>query len=119
MKFSEFAKYVIIPIAVMLFLVAMLRPLCIENGECDYLKLWFFVGIPFGIQRLFVWVIPSGCDLSETMGVLSINVIVGGIIGGIVIIWKLLVAAIYSVKAAVAVMIWIVRKMMGRSGRAS
>jgi len=118
MKVSEFVKNVIIPVAATLFLVAMLRPLCMENGECDYLKLWFFVGIPFGIHRMFVWVIPTGYGISETMGILSINVIVGGIIGAVVVMCKMLLAAVYSVKAAVAVVVWIVRKLMGKPGRA-
>lgn len=29
------------------------------NGECDYLKLWLFMGVPFGICRMFFWIIPK------------------------------------------------------------
>jgi len=42
------------------FLAVLFRPLCMENGECDYLSLWWFMGIPFGIHRMFFWVIPKG-----------------------------------------------------------
>lgn len=99
MKLSEFVKYVMVPVITVLLLVAFLRPLCIENGECDYLKLWFFMGIPFGIQRMCVWIIPRGYDIGGTVGILFINVLVGGVIGGIVIIYRLLMAALYLVKA--------------------
>ena len=46
MKISEFVKKVVIPVVSALFLAALFRPLCMENGECNYLNLWWFMGIP-------------------------------------------------------------------------
>lgn len=70
MKISEFVKKVVIPVVSALFLAALFRPLCMENGECNYLNLWWAMGIPFGIHRMFFWVIPKNYDLGETMGIL-------------------------------------------------
>lgn len=118
MKVSEFLKYVAVPVVSALFLAVLFRPLCMENGECDYLSLWWFMGIPFGIHRMFFWIIPKGYDIGSTVGILFINVLVGGVIGGIVLVWRLLAAAVYLVKAVVAVIRWTVKKMAGKPCRA-
>ena len=114
MKVSEFVKRVVIPVVSALFLAALFRPLCMENGECNYLNLWWAMGIPFGIHRMIFWVIPKNYDLGGTMAILFLNLLVGGVIGGIVLVWRLLVAAVYLVKAAAAVVRWIFRKLIGK-----
>ena len=118
MKASEFIKRVAIPVVSAVFLAVLFRPLCMENGECDYLSLWWFMGIPFGIHRMFFWVILKGYDIGGTVGILFINVLVGGIIGGIVLVWRLLVTAVYLVKAAAAVARWTGKKLAGKPCRA-
>ncbi|EOS38926.1 hypothetical protein C808_02243 [Lachnospiraceae bacterium M18-1] len=115
MKISELVKYVIVPVLTAMFLAALFRPLCMENGEYDYLKLWWFMGIPFGIHRMFLWVVPKGYDIGGSIGVLVINVLIGGVIGGIVLVWRLAVATVYLVKAVVSGSIWIIRKAIGRT----
>lgn len=65
MKINKFVKCVFVPMISALFLAALFRPLCVENGEYDYLKLWFFVGIPFGIYRMFLWFIPKDYDTKK------------------------------------------------------
>ena len=118
MKASEFIKRVVIPVASAVFLAALFRPLCIENGECDYLSLWWFMGIPFGIHRMFFWVIPKGYDIGGTVGILFLNVLAGGVIGGIVLAGRLLLAAVYLAKAVAAIISRTVRKLTGKPCRA-
>lgn len=79
MRVYEFAKKVIAPVAAAMFLAALFYPLCVENGVCDYLKLWVLMGIPFGVHRMFICVIPKGFDLGGTIGILVINLLVGGV----------------------------------------
>lgn len=114
MKVSEFVKCVIIPVVSALFLSALFRPVCMENGECDYLKLWLFMGVPFGICRMFFWIIPKGYDIGGTVEILFINVLVGGVIGGIVLVWRLIAAVAYLVKTVIAVAEWTGRKLTGK-----
>lgn len=92
---SNFLKRVIFPVGAAVFLAWLLRPLCMENGQCDYLKLWLLMGIPFGIQRMFVWLVPGNFDLGGSIGVFVFNLLIGGVIGGIVLAWRLTMAAIY------------------------
>lgn len=102
MRMSEFVKKVIAPVGAAIFLTAMFYPLCVENGQCDYLKLWMFVGIPFGVHRMFLWIIPKGFDIGGTVGVLVFNLLIGGVIGGIILTGRLVLAAFYLAKAIAA-----------------
>ena len=113
MKASEFTKKALVPVVSALFLAALLRPLCMTGGKCDYLKLWFYMGIPFGIHRMFAWIIPKGYDIGGSIGILAINLLIGGVIGGSVLLWRLVMALAYLVKATVSGSIWIIRKMGG------
>ena len=83
MRISEFMKKVIVPVGTAVFLGALFYPLCVEQGQCDYLKLWMFVGIPFGVQRMFLWIIPRGFDIGGTVGMFVFNLLIGGVIGGL------------------------------------
>lgn len=51
MRMHELVKKVIVPVGAAVFLAALFYPLCVDHGQCDYLKLWMFVGIPFGVHR--------------------------------------------------------------------
>lgn len=50
-----------------------------KDGATNYFYVWLCCGIPFGIRRMFVWLIPRGFDLSGTVGVVALNFIVGGL----------------------------------------
>lgn len=98
MRIGEFLKKVVFPIGAAVLLTALFYPLCVEKGMCDYLKLWILAGIPFGVHRMFVWVIPKGFDIGGTVGVLVMNLLVGGMIGGVVLVWRLALAVFYLAK---------------------
>ena len=44
---------------------------------------------------MFIWLVPFGHDITFTIGIFAVNIIVGGIIGIFVLAWKLVVAAWY------------------------
>lgn len=114
MKAGEFLKRVVFPIGATLFLAALFYPLCVENGVCDYLKLWIFTGIPFGVHRMFVWVIPKGFDIGGTVGVLVMNLLVGGVISGVILVWRLTMAAFYLVQCVGTGIFRLTRKCMAK-----
>ena len=76
-------------------MVAIFRSACVKNGELDYLWLWILCGLPFGIWRLRLWIIPGGGSLGTGIALFALNFILAGIIGGFVLAWRLLVAAWY------------------------
>ena len=66
-----------------------------KDGVTNYFYVWLCCGIPFGIRRMFVWLVPHGYDIAGTVGIIALNFILGGIIGGVILIWRLVVAAWY------------------------
>lgn len=113
MRIMEFVKRVVVPVAAVMFLVTLFKPICVDNGTCDYLKLWILVGIPFGIHRMFFWLIPHGYDTGGTMAIWVLNFLIGGVIGGVVVTWRLAVAAFFLLKTVIAIIVWMVRKLAG------
>lgn len=114
MRAGEFLRKVVIPIGTAALLAALFYPLCVENGTCDYLKLWILTGIPFGIHRMFVWVIPKGFDIGGTVGILAMNLLIGGVIGGVILIWWLVLAGYYLVWCMGTVMLKLAGKCMAK-----
>lgn len=114
MKKVDFLKKAVFPLMTVALSVTLFYPLCVENGTCDYLKLWILAGIPFGVQRMFIWVIPKGFDLGGTVGMLVFNLLVGGVIGGFALIWNVIRAEFYLLCSIVAVARWGAGKITGR-----
>ena len=113
MKGKELMKQVVFPIVAVVVLIALFYPLSLDNGECDYLKLWLLVGIPFGVHRMFFWIIPKGFDIGGTVGVIVFNLLIGGVIGSMVLIWRLFKAVFYLIKIIGSTGIRVVKKVGG------
>ena len=99
MRRKEFLENVAVPllgIAVVMFIVYLF---CVENGVCDYRKLWIVSGIPFGIQKMYFWMIPKGFDIGGTVGMFAFNLLIGGMIGSVVLTWRLLMVGTYLLKS--------------------
>lgn len=90
-------KKVVLPVFLAWLLFSMFRPVFTKDGVTDYYMVWLVCGIPFGIWRLRLWLIPRNFDIGGTVGVWAFNLIIGGLIGGVVIVWRLLVAAWYVI----------------------
>ena len=80
---KEFLKKTVIPVVVALFLFSMFSRIFIENGAPDYFLIRLACGVPFGF------------GISGTVGVVALNLVLGGLIGGVILIWKLAVALWY------------------------
>ena len=68
-----------------------------KGGNCDYLKLWILVGIPFGIRKMQIWIVPRNRDVGSTIAMLVFQMLIGGIIGGVVLVWKLFLLFVFMV----------------------
>ena len=92
---KDFFKKEIVPVLLTAFLFYWGKSIFTQNGETNYFYVWLFCGIPFGIRRMFLWLIPVNHDFTATVGKFAANIIVGGLIGCIVIIWQFIIAALY------------------------
>ena len=92
---KDFFRKTILPVASAALLYCIFRSACVKNGELDYLWLWILCGLPFGIWRLRLWIIPGGGSLGGGIALFLLNFVFAGLIGGCVRVWRLLVAAWY------------------------
>ena len=81
---KDFFKKVMIPVLLTGFLFYWGTKIFTQNGETNYFYVWLFCGVPFGIRRMFLWLIPINHDFTATVGIFAVNIIAGGLIGCIV-----------------------------------
>ena len=92
---KKMIKKVIAPVLVITVLFAGLRPFCIQDGKCNYFLLLLLMGIPFGIGKMCVWMVPRGFGLGGMLAVWMMNFLIGGLIGSIVLLAMIGQAIIY------------------------
>ena len=93
---KDFFYKTILPVAAAALLYCIFWSACVKNGELDYLWLWILCGLPFGIWRLRLWIVPGGGSLGGGIALFALNLILAGIIGGFVLAWRLIVAVWYT-----------------------
>lgn len=92
---KAFIKEMLLPVAVAAMLFLIFKSACTKDGSTDYFMLWLLCGLPFGIHRMFLWIIPGGRSFGGSIAVFALNILLGAVIGGMVLIWRLIVAAWY------------------------
>lgn len=92
---KDFFKNTVLTVVVAYLLFTFGKMTFIKDGQVDYFLVALCCGVPFGIRRMFIWLVPFGHDITFTIGIFAVNIIVGGIIGIFVLAWKLAVAAWY------------------------
>ncbi len=92
---KDFFKKTVLTIVIAIFLFLIAKSILGDAEQTDYMLIWLLCGIPFGIRRMFVWLVPHGYDIGATLGIFALNFIIGGIIGGFILIWRLIVAVWY------------------------
>lgn len=64
-------------------------PVCNKADGFDLFLYWIMVGCPFGIYRMCLWLVPRNFGISGSIGILALNCIIGGLIGGILVFAKI------------------------------
>ncbi len=91
---KDFMKKTVLPVVVALLLFSIFSRILVENGTPNYFLIWLACGVPFGIGKMFT-LIPIGFGISGTVGVVALNIVLGGLIGGVILIYRLAVAVWY------------------------
>ena len=92
---KAFLKNCLLPITAAVLLFFIFKSACTKDGAIDYFLLWLLCGLPFGIHRMFLWIIPGGRSFGGNIAVFALNFLIGAVIGGFVLVWRLLVAVWY------------------------
>ena len=70
---KEFFKKAVLPVAIAGLLYCIFKSACMRNGELDLLWLWILCGLPFGIHRMCVWIVPGGGSLGGGAALFVLN----------------------------------------------
>lgn len=92
---KEFFKKAVLPVAIAGLLYCIFKSACTKDGVTDYVWLFILCCLPFGIPRMFMWIVPGGGSLGTSIALFALNFVIGGVIGGFVLAWRLLTAAWY------------------------
>lgn len=92
---KDFLKNTVLTVVIAYLLFTWGKILFLKDGHIEYFYVALFCGFPFGIRRMFLWLVPFGHDITFTIGIFAVNIVVGCIIGIFVLAWKLVVAAWY------------------------
>ena len=86
----QFFRKSIVPVAGAALLVCIFKSACMKDGAVDYLWLWILCGLP-----MCFWFVPGGNSMGGGVALFALNFVIGGIIGGVVLVWRMIVAVWY------------------------
>ena len=96
-RIKRFAVSVLLPIVIAAVFALLFKAVYMSPEGINYLLMWICIGIPFGILRMCIWIVPTKFDLAGTIGVMAVNIIVGGIIGGFAFVFQVLKGTVQTV----------------------
>ena len=111
MRGKEIITKLIIPGAISMIICLIVRPMCMDGEILDWRNLLLFAGIPFGIQKMFLLVVPRNVGTGEMLGWLVLKLMVGSLIGIGVLAWRLLAVAGILLKNGISGIIWIIKRL--------
>lgn len=91
---KEFFKKSVLPVAVAALLYCIFKSSLHKRWSHRLGMAVHLCGLPFGIPRMFAWIVPGG-SLGTALPLFLLNFIIGGVIGGFVLVWRLLVSTWY------------------------
>lgn len=94
---KRFTVSVLLPIVIAAVFALLFKTVYTSPEGINYLLMWICIGIPFGIHRMCIWLVPTKFDLAGTIGVMAVNIIVGGIIGGFAFVFQVLKGTVQTV----------------------
>ena len=104
MTIEDVIKKSILPLAFMLFWFWMVSTIMKVSGQTDLFWWIFLSGLPFGIHKMRLILIPRGMDTTATLGMAAaLSVIIGALIGCIMI-------PVYVIRAVYVILRYIIGK---------
>lgn len=85
MTIEDLIKKTFLPLGFMVFWFWMIETIMKVSGQTDWFWWIFLAGLPFGIHKMRLILIPKGMDTTATLGMTALSVIIGALIGSIMI----------------------------------
>ena len=89
---------IILPVCVLVLLMLTCYPVCNKADGFDFFLYWVLVGCPYGIRKMCMILIPKNFGIAGSIGILALNCIVGGLIGGVVVILRMVMVLMEIIK---------------------
>ena len=92
---KDIFKKIVIPVALAGFFMFMAYwPLKDQvSGLHLFAQMLFFAGIPFGIQKMWLILLPTGrSSIQGALFILIIDVLIGGVIGAFILLYRAVIA---------------------------
>ena len=93
----DIVKKVILPLGTILLVFIIVNAFFTEKKAGDYVLIFIICGIPYGIRKVRLWLIPSGFDMGSGLAIMVLQVLIGGLIGVFVLVWRIICAIYYFV----------------------
>ena len=71
-------------------MLTVVLPVCMNNGKIDYFLLWVILGIPYGMKKIILILLPCDYGIGESIGILVFGCLFSGLVGGIILLYKLI-----------------------------
>lgn len=85
MTIEDVIKKTFLPLSFMVFWFWVIETIMKVSGQTDWFWWIFLAGLPFGIHKMRLVLIPKGMDITATLGMAALSVIIGALIGSIMI----------------------------------
>ena len=94
MTIKDVITKALLPMSAMVFWLWMVKTIMGVTGNTNLFMFLFLAGLPFGIHKMCIILIPKGMDVGGTLGMIALSVIVGGLLGSLMIPYYI-VRAVY------------------------
>lgn len=66
-------------------------PVCNKADGFYYFLYWILLGCTYGIRKMCMFLVPKNFGTAGSVGILELNCIIGGLIGGIIVLVRIIV----------------------------
>ena len=81
---------IILPVCVLVLWMITCYPVCNKADGFDYFLYWILVGCPYGIRKMCMFLVPKNFGIAGSIGILALDCIIGGLIGGMIVIIRII-----------------------------
>ena len=76
---------VILPVVLIGIIIIVCYPVCVKEYGFDFFQFWLLTGFIFGVRKMSLIMLPKNLGIGESIGVIVLNCLIGGLIGGLVL----------------------------------
>ena len=81
---------VLLPGVLIGLIVMFCYPVCMKDDGFDFFLFWILTGFLFGVRKMNLVFMPKNLGIGGSIGVLALNCMIGGMIGGFVLCIKII-----------------------------